>query len=73
MSRLNYSFVHGESTVAAVVTTVVCAWFLMAAGAILTDPVSPYTTRTVHAAPAQTQVAIAPEARLTITVEAHRG
>jgi len=74
MSRINFSFVRGESAVAATVTTVVCAWFLMAAGAILTDPVSPYTTRTVHTAAALTgPVAIAPEARLTITVEAHRG
>jgi hypothetical protein len=74
MSRLNFSFLRGESTVAAAVTAVVCAWFLMAAGAILTDPVSPYTTRTVHTAAAPAgPVAIAPEARLTITVEARRG
>jgi len=73
MSRPNFSFVRGESTVAAAVTTVVCVWFLLAAGAILTDPVSPYTTRTVHAAAAAGPVAIAPEARLTITVEARRG
>ena len=73
MSRINFSFMSGESTVAAAVTTVVCAWFLVAAAAILTDPASPYTTRAVHAAPAAGPVAIAPEARLTITVEAHRG
>jgi hypothetical protein len=72
MKRLNYSFLSGESTVAAAVTTVVCAWFLVAAAAILTDPASPYTTRAQRAAPAG-PVAIAPEARLTITVEAHRG
>jgi hypothetical protein len=73
MSRLNFSFLRGESTVAAAVTTVVCAWFLMAAAAILSDPASPYTTRAVRPAQAAGSVAIAPEARLTITVEAHRG
>ena len=73
MKRLNFSFLRGESTVAAAVTTVVCAWFLMAAGAILTDPVSPYTTRVQRPATSTGPVAIAPEARLTITVEAHRG
>ena len=49
-----------------------CSWFLMAAGAILTDPASPYTTRVVRAA-TPGPVAIAPEAHLTITVEARRG
>jgi hypothetical protein len=72
MARINTSFLHGESTVAATVTLLVCAWFLMAAGAILADPVSPYTSRVVRHAAAQ-PVAIAPEARLTITVEARRG
>jgi len=73
MKRLNFSFVSGESTVAAAVTTVVCAWFLVAAAAILTDPASPYTTRVQRAAAPTGPVAIAPEARLTITVEARRG
>jgi hypothetical protein len=73
MSRLNFSFLRGESTVAAAVTTVVCAWFLMAAAAILTDRASPYTTQVVRAAPSAGPVDIAPQARLTITVEARRG
>lgn len=77
---------RGESAVAAFVTMLVCAWFLVAAGAILADPASPYTTRAVHvhafppvevvagAAPgAREPVAVAPEAHLTITVEARRG
>ena len=77
---------RGESTVAAFVTVLVCAWFLVAAGAILADPASPYTTRSVHvhafppvevfattAPDAREPVAIAPEAHLTITVEARRG
>lgn len=73
MNRLNFSFLRGESTVAAAVTALVCAWFLMAAGAILTDPVSPYTTRTVHAPVPSGAVAVAPQTRLVITVEARRG
>ena len=73
MSRPNFSFPHRESMVAATVTTVACAWFLMAGAAIISDPASPYTTRVVRTAPADGPVAIAPEARLTITVEAHRG
>ena len=77
---------RGESTVAAFVTMLVCAWFLVAAGAILAGPASPYTTRAVHvhtfppvevvadtAQGAPAPVAIAPEAHLTITVEARRG
>lgn len=73
MNRLNFSFLRGESTVAAAVTALVCAWFLVAAGAILTDPASPYTTRAAHAPTPSAAVAIAPEARLVITVEARRG
>jgi hypothetical protein len=77
-----------ESTVATGVTLLVSAWFLVAAGAILTDPVSPYTQRPLvreAAAPASIQVAhaqaprllpaamaVAPDARFTITVEAKR-
>ena len=84
--HLVFHALRGESTVAAFVTMLVCAWFLVAAGAILADPASPYTTRTVHvhafppvevvagSAPgALLPVAIAPEAHLTITVEARRG
>jgi len=73
MSRPDFSFLRGESTVAAAVTTVACAWFLMAGAAIIGDPASPYTTRAARAARADVPVTIAPEARLTITVEAHRG
>ena len=84
--RPAFHALRGESTVAAFVTMLVCAWFLVAAGAILADPASPYTTRTVHvhgfppvevvaeSTPgAPVPVAIAPEAHLTITVEARRG
>ena len=36
-----------ESSVASGVTLLVSAWFLVAAGAILADPTSPYTERPV--------------------------
>ena len=68
---------HTDS-IATSVQLAVAAWFLVAAGAILADPASPYTQRPVPAAVAQsaparaTQVAKAPEARYTITVSASR-
>jgi hypothetical protein len=53
----------------------VSAWFLVAAGAILADPASPYTQRPVAqaavAAPA-TVAALTPATYFTITVEAKR-
>ncbi|HXZ47534.1 MAG TPA: hypothetical protein VEG27_00860 [Usitatibacter sp.] len=85
-SRPAFVSPRGESAVAALVTFVVCAWFLVAAGAILADPASPYATRTVHvhefapievvagtAARGLEPVAAAPEAHFHITVEARRG
>ena len=66
---------HTDS-IASSVQLAVAAWFLVAAGAILADPASPYTQRPVPAAVAQTakatQVAKAPTARYTITVSASR-
>lgn len=67
----------GNSAVANGVTMLVSAWFLVAGAAILSDPTSVYTQRNVAKAPAATTVAaatpeIAPEARLTIVVEAKR-
>jgi hypothetical protein len=65
--------VPSNSTVAGLVTVMVSAWFLMAAAAIFADP---FTSHVKHEALAQravpTTVAIAPEARLKITVEAPR-
>jgi len=91
MKTLNdYRFAEypSNSSVASGVTLLVSAWFLVAAGAILADPVSPYTQRPVAqaAAPAAVTtvaettiaprlipvVATAPDARFTITVEAKR-
>ena len=69
-----------NDSVASVVTVVVSAWFLVAAGAILADPASPYTQRpgpafhevitVVATAEAAPQVS---RARETITVFARRG
>ena len=87
---MEYKFAEfkSESSVASGVTMLVSAWFLVAAGAILADPASPYTQRTVvkeAAAPSAVTtiadataprlipvVATAPAARFTITVEAKR-
>jgi hypothetical protein len=87
---MDYKFAEfkSESSVASGVTMLVSAWFLVAAGAILADPPSPYTQRTVvqeAAAPSAVTtiaeapsaklipvVATAPAARFTITVEAKR-
>ena len=87
---IEYKFAEfkSESSVASSVTVLVSAWFLVAAGAILADPASPYTQRpvvqeaaspsavtTVAEAPSANLipvVATAPAARFTITVEAKR-
>ena len=68
-----------NGSVASMVTQVVCAWFLVAAGAILADPASPYTQRPTPAfretimVTAQAQAAPIVPARETITVVARRG
>jgi hypothetical protein len=59
--------VPSHSIVAGLVTSLVCAWFLMAAAAIFADPAA------AHGETALAQSGTpAPEARLTITVEAPR-
>jgi len=85
MNDYKFTQYPSNSSVASGITMLVSAWFLVAAGAILSDPVSPYTTRKVmqaQTAPAlrtadasrsaDSRVAIAPEAHLTITVAARR-
>ena len=67
-----------NGSVASLVTLLVSAWFLVAAGAILTDPTSVYTQRPAMTAQAgQPRVAQAatpatPEAHTTIMVIAAR-
>jgi hypothetical protein len=81
MNAYKFAEYRGNSTVASGVTLLVSMWFLVAAGAILSDPAAADTPRaatpTVQAAEAPAvavpaALAIAPEARLTITVEARR-
>jgi len=45
MNAYRFADYPSNSVVAAGVTVLVSAWFLVAAGAILTDPPSPYTQR----------------------------
>jgi hypothetical protein len=64
-----------NSSVASGVTILVSVWFLVAAGAILSDPSSPYTQRKEvrAAAPVKTaSAALAPQVHGTIYVSARR-
>ena len=81
MNALRLAPDTANATVADGVTLLVSAWFLVAGAAILSDPTSVYTQRNVAKAPAAVQIAeipqlapaaIAPEAHLTIVVEAKR-
>jgi hypothetical protein len=85
MNDYKFTQYPSNSSVASGITMLVSVWFLLASGAILADPVSPYTQRALaeraHAQAAQTAdtsvsaqspVAIAPAAHLIITVEARR-
>ena len=75
MNDYRFAEYPSNSTVASGVTLLVSAWFLVAAGAILADPSSPYTQHPVAqaavAAPA-TVAALTPATYFTITVEAKR-
>jgi hypothetical protein len=80
MNTYKFAEYPSNSSVASGVTMLVSVWFLVAAGAILSDPPSIYTQRALAhetAAPAgyaeaAAPAAISPEAHLTITVEAKR-
>ena len=74
MNEYRFADYPSNSAVASGVTLLVSAWFLVAAGAIIADPVSPYTQRPVAqaAAPAPAVMAAAPAAYFTIKVEAKR-
>jgi hypothetical protein len=62
-----------NSMVAGLVTTLVSVWFLMAAAAIFAEPAATRVGRSAVAQRAgQAAIAIAPQARLRITVEAPR-
>src|SRR6185312_6205932 len=53
MNAFRFAAYPSNDLVAAGVTVLVSAWFLVAAGAILGDPASPYTQRVVQANPEQ--------------------
>ena len=82
MNAYKFAEYPSNSSVASGVTLLVSAWFLVAAGAILTDSSTAYAPRVApHVAPvAQADepaypgdnVAIAPDARFTVHVEASR-
>jgi hypothetical protein len=88
MNGYKFTQYPSNSSVSSGITMLVSVWFLVASGAILADPVSPYTQRALaeraHAQPAplaqaadasanaQSPAAIAPAAHLTIVVEARR-
>jgi hypothetical protein len=86
MTEYRFAEYPSNSSVASGVTMLVSAWFLVAAGAILVDPSSPYTGRQELQAQAATVTvaqltpaprlvsAVAAEAdtHFTITVEAKR-
>jgi len=72
MAAFDFSALPSNSSVAAGVTLLVCGWFALASGAILTDNHSEGTIEAARAAPASLTYDIPPEARLTIVVEARR-
>jgi hypothetical protein len=60
MNAFKFAAYPSNDLVAAGVTVLASAWFLVAAGAILNDPASPYTQRVVEAKPAQVAMLEAP-------------
>ncbi len=82
MNAYKFAQHRSDSAVASGITLLVSVWFLVAAGAILSDPISPYTRRgearaapLVHTADASPIAGspVAPDAHFRITVEARRG
>ena len=71
MNTYRFAGLPSNASVASVVTLLVSAWFVLAGGAILSDQHSGATIEMAKARPAQL-VEIAPEARMTIVVEARR-
>lgn len=73
MNAYRFAELPSNSSVASVVTLLVSGWFLVASGAILADPASPYTQRAQPQTVPAPQFARSADARLAmITVEGHR-
>jgi len=78
MNAYRFAAYPSNSLVAAGVTFAVSVWFLVAAGAILSDPASPYTQRVVsqpeqvamNSAPAQAKAT--PKVHYTVMVVGKR-
>ncbi len=69
MTSYRFAPVPSNSSVAAIVTFVACAWFLVASGAILTDRQNGF----VDAARSQVvEEHVVPDDRVTVVVEARR-
>ena len=60
MNAFKFAAYPSNDLVGSGVTVLVSTWFLVAAGAILNDPASPYTQRVVEAKPAQVAMLEAP-------------
>jgi hypothetical protein len=71
MNVYKFSEMPSHSSVAATVTMLVSAWFVLAGGAILADHHSEATLESARAV-ATAGADIPPEARMTIVVEARR-
>jgi hypothetical protein len=69
MTTTKFALLPSNSSVSATVTLLVSAWFVVAAAAIVAEP---SRNPAPQAVAATTPVTIAPQARLTITVEAPR-
>ena len=77
MSPFKFADVPSNESVASLVTFVVSAWFLAAAGAMLAEPTVESQARALHSRTPtvtvnQLSVSQAPEARFTIQVVAER-
>ena len=79
MSNYRFAEVPSNDSVASLVTLLVCAWFLAASGAMLTESSVESQSRALHAKTPVVTVrqlsvteAVHPDARLTIHVVAQR-
>ena len=72
MAAFNFSTLPSNSTVAAGVTLLVSAWFVLAGGAILTDNHSAGTLESARVLPTSPNGDLQPDAHFSIVVEASR-
>jgi len=70
MSTFRFAQLPSNASIASAVTLLVCGWFALAGGAILTDQHSEATIEMARSAPVRAEAA--PDARFTIVVSARR-